>query len=373
MSPEPAEIRLAELIDRRRADVVERLLQIEWAADPEHPRELVRGAEQVRARVQLFLDTLVGGLRTGDWEPFNGAIGARTSDLLRTGVVTADQLNDRAHFIAAVLIPLALEEPEPEALLSALFATLQVLSGRIVGVYNRGLVEESQRLDDLKTMFLRMTGHELRAPLGTIRGYASMLGEGDFGELAPAVVDAVRTMDTAAANGLAIIDRLGEVARLESGGEVLHRQSRPLDRLVLAAVEPLREAAGHRGVQLSVEAEAAEAALDPSEVEIAIRNLVGNALKYAADGGLVRVRAWRDGQDAWFEVSDRGPGITPEDAKHVFERYYRSLSTRQTGVAGSGLGLYIVRRIAELHGGEATVESRPGKGTTFRLRLPSRP
>ncbi len=348
---------------------MERLLQLEWAADPERALELVRGAEQVRARADLFLDTMVGGLRTGNWEPFNQSIGSRTAELLRVGVVSADQLNDRAHVIASGLIPLALEEPDPAALLAALFATLQTLSGRIVAVYNQGLVEESQRLDDLKTVFLRMTGHELRAPLGTIRGYAPMLGDGDFGELAPPVADALRTMDAAAANGLAIIDRLGEVARLESGGEVVHRESRPLDALVLAAVEPLREAAGHRGIELSVEAEGAEAALDPGEVEIAIRNLVGNALKYAAGGGLVRVRAWRVAEDAWFEVSDRGPGIAPEDAKHVFERYYRSQSSRQTGIAGSGLGLYIVRRIAELHGGEATVESRPGEGTTFRLRL----
>ena len=120
---------------------------------------------------------------------------------------------------------------------------------------------------------------------------------------------------------------------------------------------------------LEVEA-AGEARVDAQEITIAIRNLLQNALKYAAGGGVVRVSAWRRDGYAEIEVADRGPGIRAGELDRLFERYYRTQQERDSA-AGSGLGLYIVRRIAELHGGEVTVASSPGQGATFRIRLPS--
>jgi signal transduction histidine kinase len=115
-----------------------------------------------------------------------------------------------------------------------------------------------------------------------------------------------------------------------------------------------------------------QARVDAEEISIAIRNLLGNVLKYAAAGGVVKVSAWcRDGY-AEIEVADHGPGIPAEELDRLFERYHRTQQGTDSGTVGSGLGLYIVRQIAELHGGEATVASSPGQGATFRLRLPVR-
>jgi signal transduction histidine kinase len=330
---------------------------------------MVRGADQVRPRVELFLDCLLAGLLDADWSGFDLLIEAN-SELLRSGVFTTDDLHRRSVLLASLLIPYVLEDEDPAPVLEALFATAQSLSIETIARYNRALLEEARRADELKTLFLRLTGHEFRGPLTTIRGYTSLLQAGDLGRLGDGVLTALATIDAAASSGLAMLDRLVEVARLESRAEALHRDRQDLDELIASAVAPLRDAAEARGVLLEVEA-AGEASVDREEIVIAIRNLLGNALKYAAGGGVVKVSAWhRDGY-AEIEVADRGPGIPPEELDRLFERYYRTQQAREGGTVGSGLGLYIVRQIAELHGGEATVASSPGQGATFRLRLPT--
>jgi signal transduction histidine kinase len=367
--PDFGRARLGVVVERNRAAVRNRLLSLEWAADPRNPRTLVRGREQVRRRVDLFLDRLLAGLLESDWSGFEGFIEAN-SELLRSGDFTADDLHRRSLLLASLLIPYILEEDDPGPVLVALFGTVQSLSGETIARYNRALLEESRRLDELKTMFLRLTGHELRAPLTTIQGYTSMLRDGDLGRLDDRVLKALAAVQTAASSCLGMLDRLIELARLESGDEALHRESNDLGELITSATAPLEETARARGVVLEVEA-SGEARVDAAEITIAIRNLLANALKYAAGGGLVKVSARRRDGYVEIEVADRGPGIPAADVDRLFERYYRTQPDREGGDGGSGLGLYIVRRIAELHGGEATVRSSPGRGATFRVRVPA--
>jgi signal transduction histidine kinase len=370
-TPSDARVRLGEVISRHRAQLVDRLAGLEWRISGEQASSLARGQEVVRPRVELFLDVMLEALLEEDWRRFDVSIGAWTSDLLASEVISIEEIKERFQTLATLLIPYLLEEPDPAPVLGALFMLVQSTTVRIVRRYSQRLLEDSRQLDDLKTMFLRMTGHELRSPLGTIRGYTSMLQEGDFGALNPVTRRAVDVIHTSATTGLGMIDRLVEVARLESGSEALHRERNVLDEVVLAAIQPLKEEARTAGVELKVEAGTGEVTLDAEEIAIALRNLVANALKYGAEGGVVTVRAGTDHGVAWFEVADRGAGIAPEELQRVFERYYRSVRSRQLGITGSGLGLYIVKRIAELHGGEATASDTPGGGATFRIRIPA--
>jgi signal transduction histidine kinase len=360
--------RLADEIDGNRAEIVEGLSALEWAADEGQPARLVRDRKAVIPRVQLFVDAVVKGLR-GNWGPFDSTIGARTAELLSAGIVTPEQLNQRALALTAVLLPFTLSAPDSERLIEALFATMQNLGSKIVAEHNHRLVDELRRMDDVKTMFLRVTTHELRAPLTTVRGYASMLRAGDLGELPPAVATAVEAMARAAQASLSLVDRLVEAARLEGGAETLTRGRHRLSDVVDAAVDPLREAARLKGVALVLEVGDGWVDADLDFLAIAIRNLLGNALKYGA-GGPVTVRARGSDDQVVFEVEDHGPGIPAEEQPFVFDRYYRSRRTRESGVEGTGLGLYIVSRIAELHGGKATVESQPDEGSTFRVSVP---
>jgi two-component system OmpR family sensor kinase len=164
---------------------------------------------------------------------------------------------------------------------------------------------------------------------------------------------------------------LVEAARLEGSAETLTRERHRLADIVAAAVEPLQEAVRLKGVDLVVEAADDWIEGDLELLAIAVRNLLGNSLKYGS-AGTIWVRARLEGDLAVFEVEDEGPGIAKDEQRLVFDRYYRSHRTRESGVEGTGLGLYIVSRIAELHGGVASVESEPGEGATFRVSVPAR-
>ncbi|HLY82812.1 MAG TPA: hypothetical protein VKQ71_07495, partial [Acidimicrobiales bacterium] len=145
-------------MEGRRAELVEHLSELEWAADPADPQALVVDRERVRPRVELFLDTLLAGLSTGDWSTFDASIGSRTVDLLAAGVISAARLEERALALTTFMVEAIIGQPDPAPLLAALFGAMQMLSGRIVGAYNERLQAESRQLDDLKTMFLRITG-----------------------------------------------------------------------------------------------------------------------------------------------------------------------------------------------------------------------
>ena len=99
-------------------------------------------------------------------------------------------------------------------------------------------------------------------------------------------------------------------------------------------------------------------------------NLLGNSIKFTPEGGRVEVRLHGDGGLARLEVSDSGIGIAEDDQRHLFERFFRAANTRDGAIPGTGLGLYIARAIVEAHRGAISVESRPGKGTCFRVELP---
>jgi signal transduction histidine kinase len=176
-------------------------------------------------------------------------------------------------------------------------------------------------------------------------------------------------MDRAAGEALELIDGLVEVGRLEAPGEVLHRRPVKLSELVQDVADGLAATAAAKGMKLEVAASEEEAVVDVARCSVAIRNLVANAIKYAPAGSRVRIKAELDEGVASIEVADEGPGIPKAECERIFERYYRLERTRQARQSGSGLGLYIVKRIAELHGGSADVVAGPGGGATFRLRL----
>jgi len=125
--------------------------------------------------------------------------------------------------------------------------------------------------------------------------------------------------------------------------------------------------AAHRLV-LALQGDAVPASLDPRLVRQVLQNLLQNAIKYSPDGGTVELGVDRDADGVTFRVRDQGLGIAPADLPHVFETFYRAESV--SGIEGTGLGLAIAGRAASLHGGTISVESTPGRGTTFLVRLP---
>ena len=232
-----------------------------------------------------------------------------------------------------------------------------------------------RRANGLKTEILGTVAHDLKNPLAVILGRTEMLA--DMTAMAPVPVAQMRVQTdhirTSAKRLTGMIDSLMADAMNDALDISLRRE--PVDlaglaREVCEANRPLAEAKT-QAITADLPAELWLCG-DAERLREALDNLVSNAVKYSFEGGAITVRVWSDAQETVCEVEDHGPGLSPEDAGRLFGRFQR-LSAKPTGGEGStGLGLSIVKRIAELHGGRATAESAgPGEGARFAIRFPN--
>ena len=232
----------------------------------------------------------------------------------------------------------------------------------------RGAAEAANRAKD---EFLAMLGHELRNPLAAIWSAVEVMRSAS--RTPHQVAFATDVIERQSRNLKRLIDDLLDVGRVMTGKVMLERG--PLDlAAVVRHVAATLDAAG-RFAQRRVEIDAAPTWIDGDQtrIEQITTNLLVNAATYTSPGGCIRVRVARAGQDGVLEVSDDGRGIAPESIDRVFELFYQGDSTvdRSSG-GGLGIGLTLVRRLAELHGGTVTAQSAGrNKGASFRVRLPA--
>jgi signal transduction histidine kinase len=210
--------------------------------------------------------------------------------------------------------------------------------------------------------------HDMRTPLTRLRGTAELAlrDGGDPAEAKSALADCVDETDRV----LHLLEVLLDVSAAEAGALALRRERVDPRALVMRAADLYREVAEQKGITMeTAAAQAAELDADPVRVGQALSNLVDNALKYTPQGGRVAIAVERVPGSVTFAVSDTGPGVPAAERDAVWRRLYRSDSSRSQ--RGFGLGLALVRAVAEAHGGSAWVDDAPGGGACFRLRLPS--
>ena len=159
-----------------------------------------------------------------------------------------------------------------------------------------------------------------------------------------------------------------KTSRLETGVIALHPEPGELETIMTSAVSQLRPKAEEKGVRIALEHGEANAVFDPKWTEEALYNLLDNAVKYTPSGGRVSVTAVVYPMFSAVLVQDTGPGIAEEEQPKIFQRFYRGTAHREQ--EGVGIGLYLVRQIAEGQGGFVKVRSQPGQGSTFSLYLP---
>jgi signal transduction histidine kinase len=230
---------------------------------------------------------------------------------------------------------------------------------------NQQLRESEQHKRDL----ISMVSHELRTPLASVLGFTTLLLERDFPP------DEQRRyleiVDTQARRLAALAGDFLDVQLLEGGGMRLERA--PVDLIELTN-EQTRLFFSHLDThKLVLELPDGPVVIDGDRDRLAqvIGNLLSNAIKYSPAGGIVRVQLELDGDRVVLMVSDQGMGIDEQDREHVFEKFFRS-SEASSRISGTGLGLAVAREIVETHGGEISVESEPGAGSTFWIELPLR-
>jgi signal transduction histidine kinase len=231
-------------------------------------------------------------------------------------------------------------------------------------------IGELEQLDRQRAEFLNILSHDLRIPLTVIVGYAEMLQEAPT--LSAEEREHVEALLATCQRMEAMLNELLEYARLEAGRLQLACQPTDLGALLNDMRGFFALLAQQKGLSLDVQASDAlpEVPADPERIRQVLVNLVSNAIKYTPTGGHVTLRACRCDGQACLEVEDSGLGLSAEDRRHLFEKFYRSSRPEVQREKGTGLGLVIARGIAEAHGGHLEVDSEEGHGSTFRLTLP---
>jgi heavy metal sensor kinase len=239
--------------------------------------------------------------------------------------------------------------------------------GRLAAVLNTTFA----RLESSFTQQARFTAdasHELRTPVSVILTQtqtclARERGSAEYKETLEACQRAAQRMRR-------LTESLLELARLDAGEEPLRRERFDLGRVARESAELIRPLAAQRKVTLETDLALAECAGDAEHVAQVVTNLLSNAIHYNRESGTVAVTVRLEGDQGVLRVSDTGSGIDAEDQPHIFERFYRADKSRARAEGRTGLGLAICKAIVDAHGGSIEVESQPGSGSTFTVRLP---
>jgi signal transduction histidine kinase len=233
------------------------------------------------------------------------------------------------------------------------------------------VTERLAAIERNKTQFLNLASHELRGPLTVVRGYVSMLQDGLLGTLNARGRKAVPVISTKVLEMNALIEQMIEAARLEDGALMLRPEANDLRDIVHAAVDSARPFLDvEHKIRVKAPDRPVHVRVDGERVKTIVSNLVSNAIKYSPNGGTVDVDVANRGGIARVSVKDQGVGIDKEDLPILFTRFGRVSTPETDHLPGTGLGLYLGRQLARLHGGEITVDSEPGRGSTFTLHLP---
>ncbi len=231
-------------------------------------------------------------------------------------------------------------------------------------------IEELRELDTLKDEFVAAVSHELRTPITTIRAYVDMHLGGEAGELSSGQRAGMEVISRSAAELSDLIDDLLTLTNIEAGRErVIHAEAIRAADLVNDLERELRPTFESAGIVLTVDVDdGLKVKADPLRIRQVMVNLLSNARKFSGSGSTVRVTVTPQGEHAKFTVADTGIGIAADDLPHIGERFYRAKEVLE--VPGTGLGVAIVRELVELHGGELTIDSTLGRGTTVTFTLP---
>jgi signal transduction histidine kinase len=233
------------------------------------------------------------------------------------------------------------------------------------------LTRRETEMARLKSDFVANVSHDLRTPLSVIRMFGETLELGRVPDEARRR-EYYRVITRESERLSRLIDNVLDFSRIESGRRRYERTPTAVEPLVRETLEafayPLEQQ--QFKVEVGVAPDLPDVPMDADAIGQALANLIDNAIKYSADDRVITVEARRDGDRLALSVADHGIGIPPAEHARVFEKFYRVGRSETQGRRGSGVGLALVRHIVEAHGGEVSVQSAPGDGSRFTLRLP---
>ncbi|GAB4482865.1 MAG: hypothetical protein Kow00124_32000 [Anaerolineae bacterium] len=248
---------------------------------------------------------------------------------------------------------------------------LRLAEHAAISIENARLYEAVKRANDAKSEFVSVIAHELRLPMTSIRGYADMLGM--VGTLTEQQAGFLRIIRSNVERMGVLISDLSDIARIEAGRLNLELADDVIFKAVLddvaLSLQAEQESRGHRLV-MDIPSDLPRVRADPKRLAQVLTNLLSNAYKYTPPGGQITVLARQEGQFLRCGVKDTGVGMTAEELAKLYTKFWRADDPYVREQHGTGLGLTIARRLVEMQGGEMSVESEKGVGTTFWFTLP---
>jgi signal transduction histidine kinase len=233
------------------------------------------------------------------------------------------------------------------------------------------VLERTRRSEHLKAQLVANVSHELRTPLNVILGYIELMREGACGVPTREGAEALITVNRQALILLHLINDLLDMSKLQAGAMQLARERVSVSAIVDEFRDALPILVGSTAVTISWDVPPEVCAMaDPGKVRVVVQNLVSNAAKFTTEGEITTA-VWQEGRYVYVTVRDTGPGIRPEDQARIFELFEQAESADRRRHGGTGIGLHLARALARLMGGDLTVESVVGEGSTFTLQLPA--
>ncbi len=237
----------------------------------------------------------------------------------------------------------------------------------------RTAYEELKKVDEAKTKFISMASHQLRTPLTAIKGYISMLLEGDYGELKSREKDVLDKVFQSNERLIGIVGDLLDISRMELGKMKLNKTKVNINDLVMSCYEEMKVRAKEKKLDFklkNVKGKIPKINIDELKIRQAVLNILDNAIRYTKKGK-IEISAFKKNQSVIIKVEDTGVGLIEEERKSIFENFNRGAAGINLFIEGTGLGLAIARRYLNLHKGEIWAESAGGdKGSSFYIKLP---
>lgn len=227
-------------------------------------------------------------------------------------------------------------------------------------------------LDEAKDEFISMASHQLRTPLTSIKGYLSMIIEGDLGKVTTAQEKALKEAFGSSQRMVYLIADFLNVSRIKTGKFLIEPKEVDLPEIVREEITQLREMAGARDLTLEYEQPEVfpRVMLDDNKIRQVMMNMVDNAIYYTPTGGKITIQLYSTGSEIIFKVVDTGIGVPKHEQHKLFTKFYRAGNARKARPDGTGLGLFMAQKIVAEQGGAIIFESQEGKGSTFGWRFP---
>ncbi len=231
-----------------------------------------------------------------------------------------------------------------------------------------------QRLDEAKNEFISMASHQLRTPLTSIKGYLDMILEGDLGKISPTQRAVLREAFSSSERMVRLINDFLNVSRLQTGRFAIDRQKIDIARVLRDEISLLQVVADQRSVELNVKIDKKIplATIDSEKIRQVMLNMIDNAIYYSNPHAKVTITLKNSDKVIEFTVKDSGIGVPKAEQTRLFSKFFRGANARKRRPDGTGVGLFLAKKVVLLHDGEMIFESEEGKGSTFGFKLPVR-